>query len=222
MHKFDSGLQVLRESLGISRRMLGRSHRGVAQILCHIACLYFEASELYSAQATFEDALDIYREILPTEVDRDACMAQLTETLCNIGSIQNKRKNFKSAIESFKEALEIQRALLGDHHPRVIASLDNLGFAYSKNKSYSRALACYNEMQTSQLINHGSFSDQNCETLKKQVLICVKLKKLDVAIKISTKALKKIRKNKTVAESHIMNEVELLLAELKEKRDAGK
>jgi hypothetical protein len=33
----------------------------------YIACLYFEGGELFSAQATFEDALDIYRDVFPAE-----------------------------------------------------------------------------------------------------------------------------------------------------------
>ena len=127
LQKFDDGLDVLREALSIARKSLGRSNKTVAQILCHIACLYFEASELFSAQATFEDALEIYREVFPTATDRDACMTQMTETLCNIGSIQNKRKNFSAAIDCFREALDLQRGIMGHDHPRVIATLDNLG-----------------------------------------------------------------------------------------------
>ena len=65
--KFDDGLHDLREALKITRKELGRSHRTVAQILCHIGCLYFEANELFSAQSTFEDALDIYRAVFPTD-----------------------------------------------------------------------------------------------------------------------------------------------------------
>lgn len=109
LQDFDVALHDLREALRIYRRTLGRCHKTVAQTLCHIACLYFEADELFSAQATFEDALEIYREVFAMETDRDSCMAQMTEALCNIGSIQNKRKNFGDAINSFKEALDVSR-----------------------------------------------------------------------------------------------------------------
>jgi hypothetical protein len=36
--------------------------------------LYFEAGEFFAAQASFQDALDIYRTIWKDQVDRDGCM----------------------------------------------------------------------------------------------------------------------------------------------------
>lgn len=192
--KFDDGLVDLREALKITRSVLGRNHRTVAQILCHIACLYFEAGELFSAQSTFEDALEMYRGVFQIEADRDACMAQLTETLCNIGSIQNKRKNFSGAIESFREALYLQRGILGHDHPRVIATLDNLGYSFSKSKMYNQALTCYKEMLTAQISHYGSFTGECCDTLSKQVLIYGKLKNVDDAIQVVTNHLESIQK----------------------------
>jgi tetratricopeptide (TPR) repeat protein len=220
--KFDDGLQDLREALQISRKTLGRGHKTVAQILCHIACLYFEAGELFSAQATFEDALDIYRDVFPTDTGRDACMAQMTETLCNIGSIQNKRKNFSGAIESFREALDLQRGIMGHDNPRVIASLDNLGYSFSKNKSYHQALTCYKEMLSAQISHYGAFTMDCCETLKKQILINEKLKDLDGAIKKTKKALVKIRQNLESPVDPVILEIEQMISELKRKRDKRK
>lgn len=193
LRKFDEGLCDLRESLKITRRVLGRNHRTVAQILCHIACLYFEAGELFSAQNTFEDALEMYRGLFQIEADRDACMAQMTESLCNIGSIQSKRKHFSSAIESFREALYLQRGILGHDHPRVIATLDNLAYSFSKSKSYNQALTCYKEMLNAQISHYGSFTGECCDTLAKQVLIYGKLKSVDDAVKVVTKYLESVR-----------------------------
>lgn len=42
------------------------------------AYLYFQAGELLAAEATFRDALDIYRAVWSSDADRDSCMAQLT------------------------------------------------------------------------------------------------------------------------------------------------
>ncbi len=216
-HKFDDGLQVLREALRVTRNTLGRSNKTVAQILCHIACLYFEAGELFSAQATFEDALDIYREVFSSEPDRDACMAQMTEVLCNIGSIHNKRKSFSGAIECFREALDLQRGIMGHDHPRVIASLDNLGYSFSKNKSYNQALICYKEMLTAQLSLHGFFTTECCDTLKKKILIYEKMKDLDGAIKAAKKALERVCLDTPIPENSVTYEIEQILSELKQK-----
>jgi len=215
--KFDEGLFDLREALKIARRVLGRNHRTVAQILCHIGCLYFEAGELFSAQSTFEDALELYRGAFQVETDRDACMAQLTETLCNIGSIQNKRKNFSGAIESFREALYLQRGILGHDHPRVIATLDNLAYSFSKSKLYNQALTCYKEMLTAQISHYGSFTDECCDTLSKQVLIYGKLKNVDDAIQVVTKHLESIRQTSehlTAGTDPVAEEVEQMLKDL--------
>jgi hypothetical protein len=73
------------------------------------------------AQATFEDALDIYRDVFPTDMGQDACMAQMTETHCSIGSIQNKCKNVSGVIESLRKALDFQQGIMGHNNPWVIA-----------------------------------------------------------------------------------------------------
>lgn len=190
----------------------------MAQILCHIACLYFEAGELYSSLATFDDALGIFREVFASETDRDACMSQLTETLCNIGSIQNKRKQFADASASFQEALDLQRGILGHDHPRIIASLDNLGYSFSKRKMYSDALKCYKKMLTAQISHHGSVTLECCETLKKQVLMYEKSFDLSGAVKATKKALARIQKDCLIPEDSVAYEVEQLLTELKHKQ----
>jgi tetratricopeptide (TPR) repeat protein len=190
----------------------------VAQILCHIACLYYEATEYFSAQATFEDALDIYREVFPTEVDRDSCMAQMTEVICNIGSIHNKRKNFSGAIECFREALDLQRGVMGHDHPRVIASLDNLGYSFSKARSYNQALTCYKEMLSAQLSHFGSFSTECCDTLKKQILLFEKMKNIDGAINATKKAIDRASQDTLIPQNSVAYELENILAELNQKK----
>lgn len=190
----------------------------MAQILCHIACLYFEAGELFSAQSTFEDALEMYRGVFKVETDRDACMAQLTETLCNIGSIQNKRKNFSGAVESFREALHLQRGILGHDHPRVIATLDNLAYSFSKSKLYNQALACYKEMLNAQASQYGNFTADCCDTLSKLVLIFGKLKNVDDAIQFVTNRLELIRAKpdheRTTENDLVTDEVNQMLIDL--------
>ena len=219
LQKFDDGLSVLREALQISQKKLGRSNKTVAQILCHIACLYFEASELFSAQATFEDALEIYRFLFPLANDRDACMAQMTDTLCNIGSIQNKRKNFLSAIDCFREALDLQRGIMDHDHPRVIATIDNLGYSFSKVKMYNQAIACYKEMMAAQLSRGKGFSTECCETLKKLIILYEKAKDVNGAIAAAKDAMEQVLSETPIPESLVMYEIEQILTDLKQKRN---
>lgn len=189
--KFDDAYDNLREAIRIIRKTLGRSHKTMAQILTVLACAYFEVGELLSAQATFEDAVEIYSEIFPTDSDRDGCMLQMTEAMCNVGSIQNKRRKFCEATVTFTRAIDLQRGIMGHDNPRVIASLDNLGYSFSKNKSYNRALSCYKEMLNAQLSCYGTFTPECCQTLKKQILIYEKLKDLNGAFKAAKKVFHK-------------------------------
>ncbi|VEU38061.1 unnamed protein product [Pseudo-nitzschia multistriata] len=146
-------------------------------------------------------------------------MAQLTETLCNIGSIQNKRKNFSGAIESFREALYLQRGILGHDHPKVIATLDNLAYSFSKSKSYNQALICYREMLSAEISRYGSFTLECCDTLAKQVLILGKLKKVDDALQVVNKYLESIQAKSeqevSAANDEVAEEVNQMLLDLK-------
>lgn len=219
--KFDEALQNLRQASKIVEKTLGRNHKTMGQILYTMACLYFEAGEFFSAQATFEDACDIFRQVFPTETDRNTCMVQMTEALCNIGSIQNKRKQFPAAIASFSEALDLQRGVLGHTDRSVIASLDNLAYSFAKNKSYNRALSCYKEMLNAQLSHHGAFTVECSETLKKKILMFEKLKDLTGALKATKKALEKATALPST-EPVLVHELYQLHSELKHTREKQK
>jgi tetratricopeptide (TPR) repeat protein len=181
LRKFDDAYTNLRTALKIYRQNHGNEHRIVAQMLCHLACLFFESGEMLSAQATFEDALEIYHAVFQTETDRDACMVQLTDTLCNIGSIQNRRKRFAEAITTFSEALDLQRGIVGLNDARIVSTLDNLGYAYSRSKDYAHALSCYKQMLRAQIGQYKVFNHMCYDTFRKEILMYEKLKKFSEA-----------------------------------------
>jgi hypothetical protein len=83
-HKLEEAFEDLRLAVKIARINLGYEHKTVAQMLCHTACLYFEAGEFFAAQASFQDALDIYRTIWKDQVDRDGCMVRIDMCLHSI------------------------------------------------------------------------------------------------------------------------------------------
>lgn len=208
LRKFDDAYLNLRTALKITRQILGPIHKAVAQMLCHIACLFFETNEILAAQASFEDALDIYRSVWSPEDNsdhRDACMVQLTDTLCNIGSIQNRRKRYDDAINSFSEALDLQRGIVGHDDPCIISTLDNLGYAYSKKKDYLSALSCYRTMFHAQVspklngnTNNGSssstFTKASFDTFRKKILMYEKLKRFNEAIDVIKETLQRQEK----------------------------
>lgn len=214
--KFDEAFVNLRKALKIARETLGHEHKTVAQMLCHLACLYFEAGELMSSEASFQDALEIYRCVWKTAENRDACMTQLTDTLCNVGSIQNRRRRFASAVESFSEALDLQRGVVGHDDSRVISTLDNLGYSYSKMKDYNSALSCYRKMFRAQLSNSGTFTSACFETFRKEILMFEKQRHYQEAID-ETKEILQMQKGMLPRDHSIVKHTKELLSELKQK-----
>jgi tetratricopeptide (TPR) repeat protein len=216
LRKFDDAYTNLRLALKIFRHNHGNEHRIVAQMLCHIACLYFEYGEMLSAQATFEDALDIYRAVFQSETDRDACMVQLTDTICNIGSIQNRRKRFADAIASFSEALDLQRGIVGLNDTRIISTFDNLGYAYSKRKDYTNALSCYKQMLRAQLTLYKMFNQVCFDTFRKEILMYEKLKKFSEAAD-SIREVIQIQKNFPIRDEELFQETRNMLEDMQKK-----
>lgn len=221
--KFEEAFCDLRKALQIAKTAHAPDQsKTVAQMLCHLACLYFEKGELFAAQATFQDALDIYRKVLSSESlqeskNKNVVMLQLTDTLCNIGSILNRRKCFAQAIGNFQEALDLQRGILEQDHPRIISTLDNLAYSYSKNKEYARAVTCYRAMLRAQVSQSKTFTEECFLTFRKRIIMYEKLKLTAEAI-LDTKDVLRIQKNYLSKDHAIVLETKALLDELQAKQ----
>lgn len=228
LEKYEEAFVDLRKALQIAQSQSGDgTSKTVAQMLCHLACLYFEKGELFSAQATFEDALDIYKKVWKGDQEnsvnksRDVLMLQLTDTLCNIGSILNRRKCFGQAISHFQEALDLQRGILEHDHPRIISTLDNLAYAYSKNREYARAVTCYRSMLRAQISQAGTFTDECLSTFRKRLLMYEKLKCIPEAVN-DTKDVLRLQKTLLPKDHEILRETRQLLDELSLKKKTAK
>lgn len=216
LRKFDDAYENIRSALRIARANLGHEHKTVAQMLCHMACLFFESGEMLAAQATFEDALIVYRAIWGKEPDHNACMIQLTDTLCNIGSIQNRRKRFADAVKTFSEALDLQRGIVSHNDSRIISTLDNLGYAYSKSKDYANALSCYKKMLRAQISQHKTFTAECFETFRKEILMFEKLKRYSDAI-TEIKETLQMQKSLLSRDDDIISETKAMLDNVQRK-----
>ena len=187
--RMEEAFADLQKALKIAKKL--QKPKTIAQMLCHLGCFYFQVQELFAAQATFQEALTLYRQFWQEESnnlsssDRNALMLQLTDTICNIGTIQNRRKRFSNAIASFQEALDLQRGIIPDDHPRILSTLDNLAYAYSKNKEYARAVTCYKNMLKAQVSHARTFTPDCLETIRKRLLMYEKLKLPNQAVEDS-------------------------------------
>ncbi|GKY95711.1 hypothetical protein MPSEU_000531900 [Mayamaea pseudoterrestris] len=217
LRKYDDAFDNILQAIRIAKDQLGREHKTVAQLYCHLGCFYYEAGELYAAQATFMEAYEIYRAAWPNVSNRDGLTQQMCDTLCNVGSIQSKRKRFGDAILTFTEALDLQRGILVQDHPRVIATLDNLAFAFSKGKEHSKASHCYKSMLQSQLSNDRNiFSDAAMDSFCKMMLMYEKSKRYTDAIACAQETL--VIASSRLPPSHkILHQISELIAVLEKK-----
>lgn len=214
LRKFDAAFGHLRRALKIARTSLGHEHKTVAQMLCHTACLYFEAGELMASEAEFQDALEIYRSVW--EGERGSVLMQLTDTLCNVGSIQNRRKRFKEAVASFSEALELQLGIVAQDDARIISTLDNLGYSYSKLKDYTSALSCYRKMMRAQVSRSATFTDACWDTFRKMILMMEKTRSYAEAVD-EIKEVLQMQKTVLPREHVLIAQTKDLLDEMKQK-----
>ncbi|CAJ1949717.1 unnamed protein product [Cylindrotheca closterium] len=195
----------------------------LAQLLRRLAGLYFEQEEVFAAQATLEDALEMYQHVLACTSGngKDSCLMEIADIICNLGSIELQHKNFELAIARFTEALDLQAGILGGKHPKVIASLDNLGYSLSKCKSYNQALFSYTDMLNAQLLHYETFNAECYETLGKQLLMYEKLNDWKGATKAVKRALEKAL-NVTKVSNEYIEKLQRLRSELKAKSNLSR
>ena len=67
--------------------------------------------------------------------------------------------------------IQLQRETVGDFHPDVIVTLDNLAFVHTKKRDYDKALKYYNETLQAQVAFYGEFTNECAETKRKEQLV---------------------------------------------------
>ena len=111
--EFEDALEIFNEALEMREREAAkassREKRKIilqtAKILNNIGCVYFEYGEMKDAKETYEEALEIQRDILSNEeFATDPAHLAMASTICNIGTChQSVIKNiFRSSIIHFQ------------------------------------------------------------------------------------------------------------------------
>lgn len=173
-------------ALQIKRNCLGLYHEEVAHIQTQLACIYFHQGELLSSQASFEEALDIYRDL---SLQDSSWFLKAAEALCSLGSLKLAGKQYSKAIKYFREASMTQKRFFGIYHPSLIFTLDNLGYCHAKRKDFNLASEIYEEMLHIQITCNQSFNKECYKTLKKLILVYEKMNKIGAAIDAISKIL---------------------------------
>jgi len=241
--QYEEAFRSVRQAISISKEQLGYYHKTTGQMICHQAALFFEKNELFAAEATFEDAYDIYRTVYEAsggaaklavsqtvdESAKIACRTQMTDALCNIGSIQIRRKQYERAIETFTKALNQMKTNgvsnsdgsgRGTTNPlQVISTLDNMAYAYSKTKDYASALKCYQRMFTAQTTQR-KFTPSSLETFRKQIIMYEKLKRTSEALDVAKDTLR-LAKSVLPKQDKMITELKAVVDDLVAKKNKG-
>jgi len=149
---FDDSLHTLQTVLHLEKESLGETHPCVARTLMEIAKIHVEKESFDAAFQEMSQAVRMLRHSLGSnhpDVGRAlATLAALFDernisTKVGDGSdtvIQNDREN---AITLYREALRALRASLGEEHPEVGATFNNIGALFYANKDYEKALIAF-------------------------------------------------------------------------------
>lgn len=156
MKEYNDSLEIFMEALEMREgeaedvvlpEEIKETNLKVAKVLNNIGCVNFESTKFEAAKEAFVDAIEMQQKTLGegsafsfTNPATKPGYLTMASTMCNKGYIDLEQENYKSAIAVFNESLKIQKLLLGADNKLVLSTLDNLGFAYSMNESYEKAL----------------------------------------------------------------------------------
>jgi tetratricopeptide (TPR) repeat protein len=106
----DDAHDIYRQALRIKRNLLGLYHADVAHISTQLGRIYFYSGEVLSAQASFEDALFVYRHLTCTTGCSTWTM-KAADALCSIGSIKLAQKKYSRSVGYFADALKVRSVM---------------------------------------------------------------------------------------------------------------
>jgi serine/threonine-protein kinase len=126
---FDAAEAQLRGSLEQRRALRGPRHPDVADSLCDLADLLYARQSLDEAQATIEQALDIYRDTTFRDTT-GARHADMPKALTRLGAVQWAKGRLDEAEEAHRQALAIRRETSGAGSLEVAESLNALSTVF--------------------------------------------------------------------------------------------
>mmetsp|Transcript_19453 Transcript_19453/g.28831 ORF Transcript_19453/g.28831 Transcript_19453/m.28831 type:complete len:1202 (-) Transcript_19453:323-3928(-) len=140
MRNVDLSLAAFLEALSIRKHALGALNLSLARIYNNIGCILLEMNKLVEAKKVFEGALDIQRKALSHEPKSRNLMYGAALTLCNLGYLYRHKEMHQNVTVVLKEALDLLICVLGETHPTVLTTMDNLADALSLSEGCSEAL----------------------------------------------------------------------------------
>lgn len=137
--KYQKALELLTESLEISKKTTGTKNPDYAVVLNNMAETYYELRDYSGATDLFNKALKITEETIGRN------NPEYTSTLGNLAAVYYRQGNYNEAINLFEKALGIDKEIGNIEHPRYAQRIANLSFIYYEQEKYQKALALAKE-----------------------------------------------------------------------------
>jgi tetratricopeptide (TPR) repeat protein len=119
---YEQSEKLLREALGMMRRLLGEKHPELAQVLSNLAVVQQRRGDLDGAEVTFHQALAMERELLG-EVH-----PAVATTLNNLAFLIDAKGDVHGALATERQALEIYRKVFPNDSPDVARVVNRIGY----------------------------------------------------------------------------------------------
>jgi tetratricopeptide (TPR) repeat protein len=143
--QFSQALPVFEQALKLARAAADRSR--VAMTLNNLANLYRNTNRLGEAEAAYQEALALRRDL--AKDNPSAYRPDVAMTLNNLAILYKDTNRLKEAEAAYQEALALYRDLAKDnpsaYRPDVAMTLNNLAILYKDTNRLGEAEAAYQE-----------------------------------------------------------------------------
>ncbi|KAL3756176.1 hypothetical protein ACHAWU_007127 [Discostella pseudostelligera] len=121
--RFDDSMASMYRVRYSREHILGQQHPELGLILNNMACVQYELKDYKQAEALFQEALDLQREIFSTD---PIFLKQVSIVLCNIAFLHAKSGSFPKALIELEGALQIRQDILHEDNDSLSDILQNM------------------------------------------------------------------------------------------------
>ena len=134
LSEFDKATPYYQTAMRQAKLQYGEKSEWVATILYNMGMVHYYRSELSEALKDFNQAKDLYSELLGANHPEVATM------LNAIGLINHSLGDYQTALDYFLQCAEIRKAAFGENHFDVAAVYNNIGNIYAILRDFSKAM----------------------------------------------------------------------------------
>ncbi len=192
MGKLEEEAQVWEQLLAILRYQKAENrNRGIASSLNNLGVVCIELGQLDKALVTYEQSLEMFREIYGHNKPHHAIAASLN----NLGYLYEAMGKLDKALETYEQSLEMYRRVHGRNKPHhdIAGSLSNLGNLYQSMGKLDKALKTYEQSLYRKVHGYNNPHHNVAKSLNNLGLVYQASGKLDKALETYEQGLKMYR-----------------------------